>query len=77
MDDTVAINATHVEAHDQAPTKEEKSKADRKKCGRKSREERDQWLKEQDNLPIYEKKIEDQLDVSLSELRKKVPINPM
>ena len=63
MDDTVAIDATHFEARDQAPPKEENRKPAPKKRGRKSKEEREQWLKEQAekeaNLPLYEKKIED------------------
>lgn len=79
-DDTVAIDATHFEARDQAPAKKEKPKAEPKKRGRKSKAEREQWLKEQAekeaNMSIYEKKIEDQLDASLSELRKEVPTDP-
>src|SRR5699024_8640823 len=51
-----------------------------KKRGRKPKAEREQWLKEQAekeaNLPIYEKKIEAQLTVDLSELRDEVPRNP-
>src|SRR5690625_5117593 len=46
-DDTVAIDATHFEARDKAPTKEEKPKAEPKKRGRKPKAEREQWLKEQ------------------------------
>ncbi|MFD1849672.1 IS1182 family transposase [Oceanobacillus bengalensis] len=80
MDDTVAIDATHFEARDQAPSKVEKPKPEPKKRGRKSKEERDGWLKEQAekeaNLPLYEKKIEAQLDVSLAELRAEVPQDP-
>ncbi|PJH69282.1 IS5/IS1182 family transposase, partial [Salmonella enterica subsp. enterica serovar Typhimurium] len=76
-DDTVAIDATHFEARDAAPPKEEKPKSELKKRGRKSKEEREQWLKEQAekeaNLPLYEKKIEAQLDTSLDELRAEVP----
>lgn len=79
-DDTVAIDATHFEARDQAPPKEVKPTSKPKKRGRKSKEEREQWLKEQAekeaSLPIYEKKIEDLLDVPLTELRKKVPQSP-
>jgi transposase len=79
-DDTVAIDATHFEAHDQAPPKEEKQKVEPKKRGRKSKEEREQWLieqaEQQANFPIFEKKIEDQLEVSLAELRANVPIEP-
>lgn len=80
MDDTVAIDATHFEARDQAPSKEEKQKAEPKKRGRKSKEEREQWLIEQAekeaNLPLFEKKIEAQLDAPLAELRAEVPQDP-
>ena len=69
-DDTVAIDATHFEAKDQAPPKEEKPKTEPKKRGRKSKEEREQWLIEkaerEANLPLFEKKIEEQLDVPLA-----------
>lgn len=79
-DDTAAIDATHFEARDQAPPKEEKPKTEPKKRGRKSKEEREQWLIEkaehEANLPIYEKKIEDQLDVPLAELRAEIPQDP-
>ncbi|QKY71361.1 IS1182 family transposase [Lentibacillus sp. CBA3610] len=80
VDDTVAIDATHFEARDQAPPKEEKPKPEPKKRGRKSKEERDQWLKEQAekeaNMPLYDKRIEAQLGVSLTELRDEVPRDP-
>src|SRR5699024_2721053 len=63
-DDTVAIDATHFEARDQAPPKQEKEKLAPKKRGRKSKAERDQWLREQaekeTNRPLYDKKIEAQ-----------------
>jgi transposase len=76
-DDTVAIDATHFEATDQAPPKEEKPIKDPKKRGRKSKEEREQWLIEkaelEASLPLFEKKIEDQLDVPLNELRANIP----
>src|SRR5699024_4621095 len=79
-DDTVAIDATHFEARDQAPQKEEKTKPEPKKRGRKSKEERDEWLKEQAekeaNLPLYEKKIEVQLDTPRDELRAEIPLDP-
>lgn len=79
-DDTVAIDATHFEARDKAPAKKEKPKVEPKKRGRKKKEEREQWLAEeaerQANLPIYEKKIEDQLDISLDQLRTEIPQNP-
>src|SRR5699024_7665522 len=81
-DDTVAIDATHFEARDQAPTKKEypKPKPKPKKRGRKPKEEREQWLKEkaekEANLPLYEKKIEAQLDEPLSTHRAEVPLDP-
>ena len=79
-DDTAAIDATHFEAKDQAPPKEEKPKTEPKKCGRKSKEEKEQWLIEkaerEANLPLFEKKIEDQLNVSLDQLRAEIPQNP-
>ncbi|GAA0310814.1 hypothetical protein GCM10008924_30500 [Gracilibacillus halotolerans] len=80
VDDTVAIDATHFEARDQAPPKEEKPKPKPKKRGRKSKEQREQWLKEQAEmeakLPLYDRKMEVQLDVPLTELRSKVPQHP-
>lgn len=79
-DDAVAYDATHFTARDQAPAKEEKDEPEPKKRGRKPKAEREQWLKEkaerEANLPLYEKKIEAQLDVSLDELRSKVPQDP-
>lgn len=81
-DDTVAIDATHFEAKDQAPPKDENPevKSEPKKRGRKSKAEREQWLIEQAereaNLALYEKKIEDQLDVPLDKLRSEIPQDP-
>ncbi len=79
-DDTVAIDVTHFEARDQAPPKEEEQKKEPKKRGRKTKEERPQWLEEQAkelaNLPLYEKKIEARLDVSLDNLRTEIPQAP-
>lgn len=79
-DDTVAIDATHFEAKDQAPPKEKKPKTKPKKRGRKSKEEREQWLIEkakfEADLPLYGKKIESQLDVPLEQLRAEIPQNP-
>lgn len=79
-DDAVAIDATHFEARDQAPPKEEKTDSKPKKRGRKTKSEREQWLIEQAereaNLPIFEKKIEDQLNVTLDELRANIPQDP-
>lgn len=80
FDETAAVDATHIEARDQAPYKSDKITTEPQKRGRKKKEERDQWLLEkaerEANLPIYEKKIEDQLDVSLQELRSSIPIQP-
>lgn len=82
IDDTiVAIDATHVEARDQAPSlKEEKPKPAPKKRGRKSKAEHEKWLQEKAEqemtLSPYEKTIEAQLDVSLNELRLSVPLEP-
>lgn len=79
-DETVAIDATHAESRDAAPYKSDKVEKEPQKRGRKKKEEREQWLLEkaeaEANLPIYEKKIEDQLDVSLEELRSSIPIDP-
>src|SRR5690606_7584991 len=79
-DDTVAIDATHFEAKDQAPPKEEQPKIEPKKRGRKSKEERERWMIEkaerEASLPLFEKKIEDQLDVPLAELRSEIPEDP-
>lgn len=58
------------------PAKEEKEKTAPKKRGRKPKEDREKWLKEQvekkANLPLYEKKIETQLDASLAVFVNKV-----
>ena len=79
-DDTVAIDATHFEARDQAPPKQEKEKPSPKKRGRKTKAERNQWLREQAekeaNKPLYDKKIEAQLTSPLADLRKEVPRAP-
>ncbi len=80
IDDTVAIDATHFEARDKAPSKKEQAPAKPKKRGRKPKAEREQWLQEQAekeaNKSIYEKKIVDQLATDLSELRSEVPRDP-
>lgn len=79
-DDIVAIDTTHIEARDQASTKEEKPKQEPKKRGQKSEEEQEKWLVEkaekEANLPLYEKPIEAQLDASHDDLRTLIPINP-
>lgn len=81
-DEAVAIDATHFEARDQAPPKSEQPKEmkTKKKRGRKSKAERENWSIEQEkneaNLSLYEKKIEAQLDIPLEDLRKEVPQHP-
>jgi len=79
-DDTVAIDATHIEARDQAPAKQEQSKPEPKKRGRKSKEEREAWLQhkqeEESQKPIYEKEIAAQLTESHATLRKEIPLAP-
>ncbi|SIT00154.1 IS5/IS1182 family transposase [Salimicrobium salexigens] len=80
QDDTVAIDATHFEARDQAKKQEKKPKPEPKKRGRKSKAERDQWLKEkrerEADLPLYEKTIEDQRTASASALMSQAPLEP-
>lgn len=80
QDENVAIDACHFEARDQAPAQEKKAKPEPKKRGRKRKEEKEQYdqqkLEEEQNKTLYEKPIADQLDVSLEELRTKIPIEP-
>jgi transposase len=80
----IAIDATHVEARDQAPQKKE-SKAEQpikesKKRGRKKKEAYEAWKKEQEeienSLPLFEKKIEKQLDYTFHELQSDMPNVP-
>ncbi|MFB4159287.1 transposase, partial [Geomicrobium sp. JSM 1781026] len=82
-DDTVAIDATHLKARDLAPVKEEKSenmKESPTKRGRKTKAEQEAWRQEQTEkeaaLSLYDKKIEDQLDISVDLLRAEVPMDP-
>ncbi|WP_339060282.1 IS1182 family transposase [Tepidibacillus marianensis] len=79
-DNTVAIDATHIEARDHAPFKEKDSIVPSKKRGRKSKEEKEKWLQEkagkEANLSLYEKTIEAQLDASINDLRSLIPIDP-
>ncbi|PKM48083.1 MAG: IS5/IS1182 family transposase [Firmicutes bacterium HGW-Firmicutes-8] len=82
----VAIDATHIEARDRQPEKKtENSEAlptelPKKKRGRKSKAEREQWLKEQEELEaarsLFEKKVEQQLPYSFDELDKEIPLDP-
>lgn len=79
-DDTIAIDATHIEARDQAPTKEKKEKPEPKKRGRKSKKEREAWLlqkqAEEEQKSIYEKEIAAQLAESYITLRHEMPLDP-
>ena len=79
-DDTLAIDATHVEARDQALPSKKKQETEPKKRGRKSKAELEQWLKEKQeceaNQSIFEKNIESQLDASLHELLEQMPLDP-
>lgn len=79
-DDTAALDATHFLSKDAAPPKEEQPKTEPKKRGRKSKEEREQWLiekaEQEANLPLFEKKIEEQLDIPLADLQAEIPQDP-
>lgn len=79
-DDTVAIDATHVEARDQAPAKQEKEKPEPKKRGRKPKKEREAWLKqkqaEEEQKPIFEKEIAAQLPETYDTLKAQMPLAP-
>ncbi|WP_055107404.1 IS1182 family transposase [Paenibacillus ihumii] len=79
-DDTVAIDATHIEARDQAPAKQEKEKPEPKKRGRKAKAEREAWLKqkqeEEEQKPIFEKEIAAQLHEPFNILRDQMPLDP-
>ncbi|QGQ93745.1 transposase [Paenibacillus psychroresistens] len=82
----VAIDATHVEARDRQPEKKKEdsqplnTKTPTKKRGRKSKGEREQWLKEQleleENRTLFEKKVETQASYSYDELVKEIPLTP-
>jgi transposase len=81
----IAMDATHVEARDRKPEKKDDTdllatELPKKKRGRKSKDERDQWLKEQleleENRPLFEKKVEAQLPYSYDELVTEIPLSP-
>lgn len=80
MDDNLAIDATHIEARDQAPTKQEKKKPEPKKRGRKSKAEREAWLQqkqeEENQKPLFKKEIAAQLSESFQVLRDEMPLAP-
>jgi len=78
-----AIDATHIEARDRKPEKKKEEtpvEQTPKKRGRKPKAEREKWLKEQqeleENRPIFEKTIEDQLPYSFTELEQQIPLTP-
>ena len=83
---TVAMDATHIEARDRKPEKktvdadELPTEVPKKKRGRKSKAEREQWLKEQmeleANRPLFEKKVEEQLPYTFEELNEQIPLAP-
>ncbi len=79
-DESVSIDATHFESRDQATQEDKKPKPEKKKRGRKSKEEKaifdQQKQAEEDAKGIYDKKIAAQLDVSLEELESGIPIEP-
>nr|WP_246096625.1 transposase [Paenibacillus sinopodophylli] len=79
-DDTIAIDATHIEARDQAPAKQEKKKTELKKRGRLSKAEREAWLEqkqeEEKRKPIYKKEIAAQLSETFHLLRDEMPLDP-
>ncbi|GIO40235.1 transposase [Paenibacillus faecis] len=79
-DDTLAIDATHIEARDQAPAKQEKEKPEPKKRGRKSKAEREAWVaqkqEEESQKPLFKKGIAAQLSVPLQVLRDQMPLEP-
>ena len=79
-DETLAIDATHIEARDQAPAKQEKEKPEPKKRGRKSKEERAAWLKqkqeEEEQKPLFAKEIAAQLPESYATLCAEMPLDP-
>jgi transposase len=80
----IAIDATHIEARDQAPQKEESKVGEPvkepKKRGRKKKEASESYKKEQEEienaLPLFEQKIEQQLNHTFGELQKEMPCIP-
>lgn len=79
-DDTIAIDATHIEARDQAPAKKEIQQSVPKKRGRKSKTERQAWLAqkqaEEQQKPIFQKEIAAQLSETFPVLREEMPLAP-
>jgi transposase len=79
-DEAVAIDATHFESRDRSTPQEKKPPREPKKRGRKSKDEQEAFQLEvqerESQKSIYEKKIEDQLPVTLETLRTEVPLEP-
>jgi len=79
-DDTIAIDATHIEARDQAPQKQNKDKPEPKKRGLKPKAEYAIWLEqkqaEEANTPIYQREIAAQLHEPFLVLSEQIPLDP-
>ncbi|MCM3735211.1 transposase [Bacillus cytotoxicus] len=79
-DDVVSIDATHFESRDQATPQEKKPKPEPKKRGRKTKAEQEAFQQEKEEREnqknIYEKTIEDQLNISLETLRTEISLRP-
>lgn len=79
-DEHLAIDATHGESRDAAKPSKKKEPAPPQKRGRKSKEEREDWLTKQAeikaNQSTYEKEIRHQLDTPLKTLWQDEPIEP-
>jgi len=78
-DEHLAIDATHFESRDAAKPSEKKEPTPPQKRGRKSKEEREDWLAKQAeieaNQSTYEKEIKHQLDTPLEHCGKMRPSN--
>ncbi len=78
-DEHLAIDATHFESRDAAKLSKKIEPAPHKR-GRKSKEEREDWLKRpaeiKANQSTYEKEIRHQLDTPLKTLRQDAPTEP-
>lgn len=79
-DDTIAIDATHIEARDQAPPKQKKDMPEPQKRGRKSKDEQAIWLEqkqaEEANKPLYQREIAAQLHEPYHVLSEHMPLAP-
>ncbi|GAA3313505.1 hypothetical protein GCM10020331_003790 [Ectobacillus funiculus] len=81
-DDVVAIDATHFESRDQSTPQEKKPKSGAEetwseiKGGTRSLPKKEKNKNEMNRKTMYEKTIENQLDVDLETLRTTVPTEP-